>query len=158
MRAQILSVGLILAVAAGLSGCQPKNTSGALDWAPDRPGRYAGLGVYPTGSRWAKVAVSGQPSDPAAARTIDDEHVIVVIDSKTGEVRQCGNLSGYCIGMNPWAKPLGTERGLPVLMTSHADAAADAASAEPKRSELPARPRRHHDQAASSAEIAPTSP
>jgi hypothetical protein len=24
------------------------------------------------------------------------------VDSQTGEIRQCGNLSGHCIRMNPW--------------------------------------------------------
>jgi hypothetical protein len=137
---------------AGLAGCQ-KNTAGDEEYASPRPaGRYAGIGVYQAGSQWSRVAVSGQPADPAAARTLDDEHVIVVVDSKTGEVRQCGNLSGYCIGMNPWSKPLASSQAEPVPVTQHVSSApgdAMAASSEP-----PARPRRHH-RAASSAEAPP---
>jgi hypothetical protein len=142
---------------AALAGCQ-KNTAGD-EWALGRPtGRYAGIGVYPAGSQWSRIAVSGQPADAAAARTIDDEHVIVVVDSKTGEVRQCGNLSGYCIGMNPWSKPLAAAQDEPVPVTQHASStpgdAAMAESAAPAVSDTAERPRRHHRVPASG--LAPT--
>lgn len=60
-----------------------------------------------------------EPGDTALAKLQDDEHVIVVIDSHTGEVRQCGDHSGYCVSMNPWG---GQASGamLPVKLSKHA--------------------------------------
>jgi hypothetical protein len=54
---------------------------------------------------WAQLA-QAQPTapDPAAATLKDDEEIIVVVDTLTGEVRQCGNFSGHCVASNPWAK------------------------------------------------------
>ncbi len=42
------------------------------------------------------------PKVAGKAGLADDEQVIVVVDSDTGEIRQCGALSGYCVGMRPW--------------------------------------------------------
>ncbi|QYE33020.1 MULTISPECIES: hypothetical protein [Sphingosinicellaceae] len=62
-------------------------------------------------------------SDAADARIENDEDVIVVLYSDTGEVRQCGDHSGDCVGMDPWsgAKAQGT---LPARLTKHASDAA----------------------------------
>ncbi len=57
----------------------------------------------------------------AAAKVRDDDEIVVVVDSATGEVRQCGNLTGYCVGMNPWTRPLGASRTVPVNLSLHAD-------------------------------------
>ena len=66
------------------------------------------------------MAATNRARDAAAANLGDDDHVIVVVDSRTGEIRQCGNYSGHCIGMNPWAGPLGQGQAAPVPLTKHA--------------------------------------
>lgn len=109
-----------LAASCLLAGC-----SGASSPAPAGPrsqGRYAGIGVVDAGRLWAQMSGAGSPSDPAAARLADDEHVIVVLDSHTGEVRQCGDYSGYCVAMNPWS---GTPPSLPAKLAKHAADLAD---------------------------------
>lgn len=110
MRAKIM--GLAIACAA-LSGCGQAPHS----MTPKSQGRYAGIGVFDAGKLWAEMTGATQPTDPASARIADDEHIIVVLDSHTGEVRQCGDHSGYCVAMNPW----GAARGaLPVKLAKHA--------------------------------------
>lgn len=83
------------------------------------PGRYAGIGVFDAGRLWAETSRPNAKADPAAARLDDDEHIIVVLDSHTGEVRQCGDHSGYCVAMNPWTRT-GPETMLPVKLEKHA--------------------------------------
>ena len=90
-------------------------------------GRYAGAGVYPAGRMWSQMAGVAASKDAAAARLGDDEQVIVVVDSHTGEVRQCGALSGYCVRMNPWAAPAGAA---PITLAKHADQVDREAAAE----------------------------
>ena len=51
------------------------------------------------------------------------------MDSATGELRQCGNLSGHCIGFNPWSRPLGSGQSAPVLLLKHAQQLQDEAAA-----------------------------
>lgn len=82
------------------------------------------------------MVAANTPKETPAARTIDDQAIIVVIDSDTGEIRGCGDLSGYCIGMNPWSKALTAAQIAPINLTEHvrppkpdADAAASAPSA-----------------------------
>jgi hypothetical protein len=70
---------------------------------------------------WARIANADAPKSPAAARLKDDEQVIVVVDTKTGEVRRCGNLSGCCVGMNPWARPLSGPQTVPLSVLKHAE-------------------------------------
>jgi hypothetical protein len=82
-----------------------------------KQGRFAGIGVFEAGPLWAQMTTSPAPADPAAAKIADDEHVIVVIDSHTGEVRQCGDHSGHCVAMNPWK---GAPETLPVKLAKHA--------------------------------------
>jgi hypothetical protein len=62
---------------------------------------------------------SDTPKVTPAARTIDDQVIIVVEDTETGEVRACGDLTGYCIGMNPWKKMLGSSQMVPINLTEH---------------------------------------
>ena len=62
---------------------------------------------------------AAEQKDPRAAKTIDDQAVFVVVDSATGEIRACGDLTGYCIGMNPWKKPLTAAQQVPILLTEH---------------------------------------
>jgi hypothetical protein len=70
---------------------------------------------------WTQIVRGDAVNAPAAARPADDEQVIIVVDSTTGEIRQCGNLSGQCIAMNPWAKPLAASQAAPLPLTKHAE-------------------------------------
>jgi len=119
-----------------LSGCGPMMNHRQPDRAPH--GHYAGIGIYAPGKLWAQIvpADGEAKQDPALAKRSDDEAVIVVVDSRTGEVRECGNLSGYCASIQPWNKAV---RGAPISLTKHADEdgaggvsnAADSATAAP---------------------------
>ncbi len=84
-------------------------------------GRYVGIGIYPTGDLWQRMTTAAPAADanPDAARLSDDQQVIVVVDSDTGEIRQCGNFSGYCVGSNPWTKALVSQQQQPVALTAH---------------------------------------
>ncbi len=69
---------------------------------------------------WKQVAANAAPNDPAAAKLDDDGEIIVVVDSQTGEVRQCGNMTGYCVGMSPWSTALATAQTAPLHVGKHA--------------------------------------
>jgi hypothetical protein len=107
---KLMSFGLTLAASALLSGC---NRPVSTDPTP-HGGRFNGIGIYSAGSMWARVGRTAPSDRSGAARTPDDEHVIVTVDNQTGEIRQCGDISGYCTGMNPWAAPLSATQRLPV--------------------------------------------
>jgi hypothetical protein len=121
----------LLLIAFGLLGCDRHDAASSA--GPKSPGRYAGIGTFEVGRMWREV-VAPASQDPAAAKLTDDEHVIVVLDSHTGEVRQCGDHSGFCVAMNPWAT--GTKpAGAPVKLAKHADeldAEADKSTTKPK--------------------------
>jgi hypothetical protein len=121
--------GIVVALAVvALPGCnRAEETQTAT-----HHGRYLGIGVYSAGRMWSQMVQAGQrPAERTAATTADDEQVIVVVDSHTGEVRQCGNLTGYCIGMNPWSGALGQPQTSPIRVRTHAaDLDREAASAE----------------------------
>ncbi len=124
------NIAVAVVAAMGLCGCD-KSAEGTLGGS-NRHDRYLGVGVYPAGQMWSRMVVANAPKDAASAKTNDDEQVIVVIDSKTGELRECGNLTGYCVGMNPWTNPLTTTQHAPIRLTKHTDdpqqdAAADSA-------------------------------
>jgi hypothetical protein len=72
---------------------------------------------------------AGSVTDPAAATLDDDDHIVVVLDSATGQLRQCGNLSGHCIALNPWAKTA-TAQGAPAALLKHARQLAEEAERE----------------------------
>ena len=126
-RVALLSLALVV-----LGGCH----RGSYWNEAGNRGRYQGVGLYNADRMWAHLAGVSAPIDHAAARLTDDTQVIVVVDSQTGELRQCGNLSGHCVGMNPWA---GQVRPTPQLLSKHAEelpanggdepAASDAAAA-----------------------------
>ena len=124
----------ISGAAALLIGCLLSGCGGAAEdpgTGARSPGRYTGIGTYDAGRLWAEMAGIATPSDAAAATLEDDEHVIVVIDSHTGEVRQCGDYSGICVVMNPWTGQ-GSRNSTPVKLEKHAAdlAAEDQASLE----------------------------
>jgi hypothetical protein len=83
-----------------VAGCGGRADSGP---GPRHGGRYVGIGIYSPNAMWQRLAGAVRSEDQAAATLRDDEQVIVVVDSQTGEIRQCGNLSGHCIRMNPWS-------------------------------------------------------
>ncbi len=86
-----------------------------------RHGRFSGVGIYSPGPLWSKILAEGRTQDPNRARLQDDEQVIVVIDGDTGEIRECGAFSGYCVGMNPWSKGLIGAQILPVPLSAHVE-------------------------------------
>jgi hypothetical protein len=132
----ILTSGLILASTL-LSGCQ----RGDVTTSGSAHGRYVGVGIYAPGTPWTQMVLAQPPTSSAAARLVDDQAIIVVTDSSTGEIRACGDMSGYCVGMNPWNSSLAQSQLLPVKLAAHAkppestsdsDNAADNAAAPPQ--------------------------
>ncbi len=114
MKASYLGTVLLAGLAVG--GC-----GGPVDVTRHGPtGRYAGVGIYPADRTWTMMTDADKPSDKTKSTVADDQVVIVVVDSNTGEVRQCGNMSGYCIGMNPWTRSLGGAQTSPVKVSEHA--------------------------------------
>lgn len=117
---KILILAMTATVGLALGGCQ-KGEERAPAAAGGPRGRYVGVGIYSPGQVWTQlVRAPADGTDPAAANLDDDEQVIVVLDSATGELRQCGNLSGHCIGLNPWSKRLADGQGLPSKLLKHA--------------------------------------
>ncbi len=115
-------IGLALSSVVALGGC--KRVATGADWAfggPGSHGRYTGVGIYTPSVAWTKIAQDQQPRSALAARLADDEAIIVVTDSQTGETRACGDLSGYCVGMNPWQAGLAKSQLAPVSVTQHAN-------------------------------------
>jgi hypothetical protein len=129
MRTTIAVCGMLLAGIA-LGGCK-KAADGSYEFAgvQHQKGRYEGVGVYSPGSGWTNLTDAQQPN--AASKTANDQAIIVTVDSDTGEMRACGDLSGYCVGMNPWNKDLVAAQKAPVKVTPGTEptAAADATPA-----------------------------
>ena len=111
-------VASVLLASLTLSGCSPKVVEGRAG-APPAHGRYTGVGIYVPSKQWTKMMAAQQAPDPQLARPIDDQVIIVVEDSATGEVRACGDLTGYCIGVNPWKTALASGQIAPVKLTEH---------------------------------------
>lgn len=109
-----LAIGAAMLVVAGLFGCEEPQLESST-----HHGRYVGIGIYNPGTQWTKIVGADAPNVTPKARTIDDQAIIVVEDSDTGEIRACGDLTGYCIGMNPWAHALSSSQNLPVSLTEH---------------------------------------
>jgi hypothetical protein len=120
-----LAVMAVLAAVATtpLAGCQKARTGPVAGGGAD--GRYVGVGLYPAGDMWRQLARPEASTNAAAARIDDDEQVIVTLDTATGELRQCGALSGHCLAMNPWKGP--APATAPAALAKHAaDLAAEA--------------------------------
>jgi hypothetical protein len=107
---------LIAAALVGLTGCTKME---ATDNGGAHHGRYAGIGLFSPGKIWAHLQ-GDVTKDPAAAKPEDDDVLIIVVDSDTGEVRECGNYSGRCVSMNPWTKAVGPQLHMPVRVSAHA--------------------------------------
>ena len=133
MKFAIVAVAVLAAMALG--GCKRK-ADGSMEivGAQHQKGRYQGVGIYSPESSWAHLTDIQQPNGPS--KTAADQAIIVTVDSDTGEMRACGDLSGYCIGMNPWDKDLVSAQKTPVAVTPAVidDKAPDATptSAKPK--------------------------
>lgn len=109
----VILLGVLATLA--LAGCQRADVASE---DARHPGRFAGVGLYPAGRMWQQLRQ--ETGNTASAATLsDDEQVIVVVDSHSGEIRQCGNLSGYCVAMNPWAA--GAVGHTPGTLTKHAN-------------------------------------
>jgi hypothetical protein len=125
MRLWIITCAAVATIC--VSGCEKKAPDAAAadaastGWDPFgvHHGRYVGLGIYSPQEPWTKMAGAAQSKDNPAARPIDDQAIFVVVDSATGELRACGDLTGYCIGMNPWKKPLTPAQIAPIILTEH---------------------------------------
>lgn len=129
-----------LAAALALGGCTAQEVVSGPSSNPGHRGRFSSVGIYTPGRMWAQLAPPTGPRDapppaPAAAQPDDDEQVIVVLDSITGEVSQCGNLSGRCIAMNPWNRPAVA----PAQLLKHAQQLREAAASPPRRTRSPPR-------------------
>jgi hypothetical protein len=104
-----------------LTGCGRAEQASGDDRQSITKGRYAGVGVFEAGRLWGKMIVPQAKADEATARLTDDEHVIVVIDSQTGEVRQCGDHTGYCVSISPWNAANGSGITLPARLSAHGE-------------------------------------
>jgi hypothetical protein len=159
-----MKIGMVMGVAlavGALGGCHKKPTDAAASdataaaadaaMAADQPGffgmgskhgRYTAVGIYAPGQAWTKMAPDDKAADPAAAKQADDQAIIVVGDSQTGEIRACGDMTGHCIGMNPWKAPLVGGQLAPIKLTEHEGSASSApsnASAAASASDAPPR-------------------
>jgi hypothetical protein len=83
-------------------------------------GRYVGIGVFEAADLWSRMKSVERVTDGVRATLADDQHVMVIEDSVTGEVRECGDFSGFCVAMNPWTKAIASERQAPVALSKHA--------------------------------------
>jgi len=145
MRGYVIAVLVLLVL--GVSACRPKADAVADSSAarePDPAGRagptgYVGVGIYSPSLAWQRmVEASAQTTpSPALARKVDDQVVIVVQNSRTGDIRACGDMTGYCVGMNPWAKPPG--QLTPVSLTDHQPTEAEQAAAQKQTADAEAK-------------------
>jgi hypothetical protein len=99
-------------------------------------GKYQGIGIYPADPLWQNLIANEANKDLARALRADDGQIIVVVDTQTGEVRQCGNLSGYCVTMHPWSGALGADRAAPVRLSKHAAELANETTPEPAKASV----------------------
>jgi len=121
-----------------MGGCQ-KRADASL-WSlglNDHHARYSGVGIYSPGTSWSRLVGAAAPTS-SSAKPVDDQAIIVTVDGETGEVRACGDLSGHCIGMNPWDKPLPASHLVPVELSpppkaEAADSVPAAQGAQPAR-------------------------
>ncbi len=135
MKTLLIAAATIAAL--GLGACK-KADRAEID-GQGQHGRYLGVGIYQPQESWTKIVAAQQTKDAPEAQVIDDQAILVMVDSTTGELRACGDLSGYCIGMNPWEKPLSPSQRVPIKLTGHGkpsqvmdDAAAASNSANPR--------------------------
>jgi hypothetical protein len=116
----------LLLVSAVLTGCHKAELAGG---DGRHGGRYLGVGTYPAGELWQRLARKDAPANPQAATLADDDQIIVTVDSRTGEIRQCGNLSGHCVSSSPWKVQAAPA---PAALSKHAAELAKEREARPR--------------------------
>ncbi len=109
----------LLVAGLALSSCNKPAGADDDQASPHGHGHYSGVGLYGPSKQWTRFISNQQTKDPRAAQPIDDQIIIVVQDTATGEVRACGDLTGYCIGMNPWRTALVSAQIAPIKLTEH---------------------------------------
>lgn len=106
---------LLLVIISTVAGCRKVETS-AYTSSNRSEGRYHGVGIAVPGDQLRKIADAPEPTFDKAATLRDDDYVIFVTDTKTGEVRECGNRSGFCVKIQPWTK---SAPEAPLALTEH---------------------------------------
>jgi len=120
LKLKTVAVGaVILAALMGLEGCHRGAWSGDEATRGGR-GHFAGVGIYQPNLNWTQLAEAPTTNGPSAAKRVDDQAIIVVVDTNSGEIRACGDLSGYCVAQNPWRAGLAASQLTPVPMAAHA--------------------------------------
>ena len=96
-----------------------------------RHGRYSAVGIYQPGESWSKMIVDQRTPGDTSPQPLDDQAIIVLADSQSGEVRACGDMTGYCVGMNPWKAALTGAQIAPIRLKAQVKpaGAVDAAGA-----------------------------
>lgn len=120
---------LLLVGSLPVAACHPQLA--ASDVNSDAHGRYQGIGIAQPGARWSKIKDAPKSPSDAAATLRDDDYVVFVTDSRTGEVRECGDRSGFCTSILPWGHDVPRP---PIALTEHAsddDVSNEAAAQEP---------------------------
>jgi hypothetical protein len=143
MRGYVIAALVVLAI--GASACRRMADADADSGAAHDPtGRagptgYVGVGIYTPSLAWQRLVEASTKTtpDPALARKVDDQVVIVVQNSRTGDIRACGDMTGYCVGMNPWARPPG--QVTPVSLTDHQPTETEQAAAQQQTDEAEAK-------------------
>jgi len=146
MRGYVVAALVVLAL--GASACRKAPAADAESDAarePDPAGRagptgYVGVGIYTPNVAWQRLVEASPQPNPALARKVDDQVVIVVQNSRTGDIRACGDMTGYCVGMNPWAKRPG--QLTPVSLTDHQLTETEQAAAQKQTDEAEAKKRK----------------
>jgi hypothetical protein len=116
---RLWKVAILMLAAATLSGCAKGFAWPDGGNASSRRGPYGAVGLYSPSRQWTRLAGVQASRDPKVAKLVDDQVIIVVQNTATGEVRACGDLTGYCIGMNPWKTALVTDQIAPLRLSEH---------------------------------------
>jgi len=139
MRGRV-ALGLAV-VALGASACRRISDADAAMDPTGQAGRigYIAVGIYTPSVVWQRLVEGGAQTQvkETSARKVDDQAIIVVQNSRTGDIRACGDMTGYCVGMNPWAKPPG--QLTPVSLTDHQPTEAEQAAAQKQANEADAK-------------------
>ena len=136
MSTSIRTACLVFSLAAGIVGLASCKRSDVGDWAfgdATRHGHYGSVGIYAPGQSWKDLAARGMSTASATAKLGDDQAIVVVEDTDTGELRACGDLTGYCIGSNPWKQMLSASQVTPVSLTRHPDDTAASLAKRPAK-------------------------
>ncbi len=135
MRVAVLAT-LVIA-GASLGGCKPAYNAMA-DGLPWGSSHYSSVGIYAPGESWRQLVTAEAAKPPPADRAehADDQALIVVQDSRTGDIRVCGDMTGYCVGMNPWSHP--ADQFAPTRLREHVPDPDDQAPTDGPKAVVPA--------------------